>query len=260
MEFAVLSRLSAILFTPGNLLLWALLVGVALTFTRHVFAARVILVFTAIAALLVAALPLQAWLARPLEDRYPRGPMPPLVSGILVLSPGPNTTIFAARGVPATERSGRFLAAADLLRRYPAAKLVYSGGIAPLVGGAEAETIVARNLFAQMGIPASRIIWEESARNTWENFTRSRALVTPRPGEIWIVVTSAINMPRAMEIAARLCWSVLPWPSDYVSTGKSENLGVIDFAGRLSELDTVAHEWLGLAAYRLTGRAGACVR
>jgi uncharacterized SAM-binding protein YcdF (DUF218 family) len=103
-------------------------------------------------------------------------------------------------------------------------------------------------------------LWEGRARSTWENFTYMRALVHPGPHQTWIVVTSALNMPRAMAIAARLCWPVLPWPSDYVSTGRSEKPGVTDFAGRLSGLDMVAHEWLGLAAYRLTGRAGACVR
>jgi uncharacterized SAM-binding protein YcdF (DUF218 family) len=261
MEFAILSRIAAIIFTPGNLMLWALLVGVILLLTRYVRTGRILLLLVALVALSIAALPVDAWLARPLEDQYPRSPLPAHVDGILVLSGGPNVKVFTARGVPAPDRSeGRLLAAADLARRYPEARLIFSGGIAPVIGGPAPETIVARSVLAQMGIPPDRVTWEDQARSTWENFTYSKALARPRRGDAWVVVTSALNMPRAMAIAERVCWPVLPWPSDYISSGRPEEFGVIDFASRLSALDIVAHEWLGLAAYRLTGRAGPCIR
>lgn len=261
MEFAVLSRVAAVLFTPGNLLLWGLLIGVALLFTRRNAGARMLLAAVGIMALLIAALPLDAWLARPLEDRFSRLVLPAHVNGILVLSGGLNVTVFTARGVPAPDSTeGRLVAAADLARQHPEAKLIFSGGIAPVIGGSRPETIVARNVLAQLGVAPARVIWEDRARSTWENFTYAKAIAKPGPGDVWIVITSALNMPRAMAIAERVCWPVLPWPSDYVSSGKPEKLGVPDFAAHLSALDMVAHEWLGLAAYYLTGRAGACVR
>jgi uncharacterized SAM-binding protein YcdF (DUF218 family) len=261
MEFAVLSRVAAILFTPGNLLLWVMLAGVALLFTRRASAGRILLLLAAVTGLAIAVLPLDAWLARPLEDRFPRRALPDQIYGILILSGGPNVTVFNARGVPAPDSAeGRLVAAADLARHHPEARLIFSGGIAPVIGGAAPETIVARSLLAQMGIPPDRVIWEDHARSTWENFTYSKALAQPRRDDAWVVVTSALNMPRAMAIAARLCWPMLAWPSDYISSGKPERPGPIDFAARLSTLDMVAHEWLGLAAYRLTGRAGPCIR
>ena len=98
---------------------------------------------------------------------------------------------------------------------------------------------------------------ENHARNTWENFLYSRQLAKPKPGETWLVVTSAIHMPRAMGIAARLHWHVLPWPADYLTAGKK---GTKDWnaslASHLIELDSVVHEWAGLAAYWLMGRIG----
>lgn len=259
MEFAVLSRIAAILFTPGNLFLWAIAIGVVLLFTRYARAARILLMLAAAGAVAVAVLPLDAWLARPLEDQFPRRALPGHIQGILILSSGPNVVVFSARGVSASDRSeSRLMAAADLARRHPEARLVFSGGIAPVIGGALPETVVARSMLAQMGIPPDRVTWEDHARSTWENFTYSKALVHPRQGDIWVVVTSAINMPRAMAIAERMCWSVRAWPSDYISSGKTEKLGPIDFASKLAGLDVVAHEWFGLAAYYLTGRAGDC--
>jgi len=260
-DFAVFSRIAAVIFTPGNLLLWALLAGSILLFTRWSRTGRILLLLAVLAALSVAILPLDTWLARPLEDQYPRPALPDRVDGILILSGGPNVTIFDARGVPAPDRSeGRLLAAAALAHRYPQAKVIFSGGIAPVIGGSRPETVVARSMLADMGVPPTRVVWEDRARSTWENFVYAKALAKPRPGDVWVVVTSALNMPRAMAIAQRVCWRVLAWPSDYVSTGKDERPGAPDFAARLSALDMVAHEWLGLAAYRLTGRAGNCAR
>jgi uncharacterized SAM-binding protein YcdF (DUF218 family) len=261
MDFAILSRVVAILITPGNLLLWAMLAGAILLFTRRASTGRILVLLAAVAGLAIAALPLDAWLARPLEDRFPRRTLPDRINGILILSGGPNVTVFSARGVPAPDSAeGRLVAAADLARHHPEARIIFSGGIAPVIGGAAPETIVARSLLAQMGIPSDRITLEDRARNTWENFIYSKALARPRPGDAWVVVTSALNMPRAMAIAEQQCWPVLAWPSDYISSGRPERVGPIDFAGRLSALDTVMHEWLGLAAYRLTDRAGPCVR
>lgn len=259
MEFAVLSRVAAVLFTPGNLLLWGLLIGVALLFTRRHAVGRVLLSIVGVTALLIATLPLDAWLARPLEDRFSRPMLPAHVNGILVLSGGLNVTIFTARGVPAPDSAeGRLVAAADLARNHPEARLIFSGGIAPLIGGSRPETIVARNVLAQLGVPPARVVWEDHARSTWENFTYAKGIAKPKPGDVWIVITSALNMPRAMAIAERVCWPVFPWPSDYVSSGKPERLGAPDFAARMSALNMVAHEWLGLGAYYMTGRAGTC--
>lgn len=260
MEFAVLSRIAAILFTPGNLLLWVMLAGAVLLFTRRARLGRILLLLAAAAGLAIAGLPLDAWLARPLEDRFPRRTLPGRIQGILILSSGPNVTVFSARGVPAPDRAeSRLVAAADLARRHPEARLIFSGGIAPVIGADAPETIVARSILAQMGIPPERVTWEDHARSTWENFIYSKALARPERGDTWMVVTSALNMPRAMAVAERLCWPMLAWPSDYISSGRPERLGPVDFAGRLSALDMVTHEWLGLAAYHLTGRAGVCV-
>ncbi len=61
-------------------------------------------------------------------------------------------------------------------------------------------------------------------------------------------------MPRAMAIANKLGWKMVPWPSDYISTrGASVYFGFP--ADGLLDIDNTLHEWVGIVAYRLTGRA-----
>ena len=120
---------------------------------------------------------------------------------------------------------------------------------------AEPETTVARAIFGQLGLPANRVLYENRARDTWENFVYSRALAKPKPGETWLLVTSAYHLPRAMAVARRLGWTMQPWPSDYETVPKPGWLGA-NFAANLGRLDLAAHEWVGLIAYRVAGRAG----
>jgi len=61
-------------------------------------------------------------------------------------------------------------------------------------------------------------------------------------------------MPRAMAIARKQGWPMVPWPTDYFTAPNSkgdwlfvaDNLGMADYA---------VHEWIGMLAYRLTGKA-----
>lgn len=258
MDFALFTRLAAILFTPSDFLPLLLVLGVVLQWTRYRRWGNRLVIGAAVCLLLIFLLPIDDWLAAPLENRFPRPAWPAHVDGVVVLGGGEDGVIFAARGVPAPDLAeGRLVAAAELSRRYPDAKLIFSGGVAPLSPKALSEAFVARNILRQMGVPPSRVILENRARNTWENFVYSKDLAKPKPGETWLVVTSAIHMPRAMGIAARLHWHVLPWPADYFTTGKKDTKDWnASLASHLLELDGVMHEWAGLAAYWLMGRIG----
>jgi uncharacterized SAM-binding protein YcdF (DUF218 family) len=68
------------------------------------------------------------------------------------------------------------------------------------------------------------------------------------------MTTSAIQMPRAMEIARRLEWPMLPWATDYLTApqGASASFDIVD---NLGATDYAVHEWIGLLAYRLSGKS-----
>jgi uncharacterized SAM-binding protein YcdF (DUF218 family) len=79
--------------------------------------------------------------------------------------------------------------------------------------------------------------------------------VPQRPGETWLLVTSAFHMPRAMGLFRKAGFAVLPWPTDYRTSGR-EGIGMFR-DGPVDALQTTTlamREWIGLLAYFLSGR------
>ncbi len=61
---------------------------------------------------------------------------------------------------------------------------------------------------------------EDQSRDTWENAVFTKALVKPKPGQRWLLVTSAWHMPRAMGVFRKAGFPVEPWPVDYRTAGR----------------------------------------
>jgi uncharacterized SAM-binding protein YcdF (DUF218 family) len=198
-------------------------------------------------------LPLGAWLVIPLEDRFPvPSPMPAHVDGVIVLGGAVSTVLTQRRGQPTVnEHAERFLALADLARRYPEAKLVYSGGSASPFLPEYREADAARAVIDELGIDQKRMIYERDSRNTVENVRNAKALVNPQPGETWLLVTSGWHMPRSVGIFRRQGWNVIPYPVDYLTDGRKVAIKDPDFDDGLGLLNLGLHEWIGLVAYWL---------
>lgn len=211
---------------------------------------RYLVIASAVLFVVIGILPTGIWLARPLEDQFTRPKWPSHIDGVLVLSGGLHTLILDSRDAPATEISeARLVSAYELARRYPNARIVFSGGSGTIGGAGVTEARAAEYIFGQMGLDPKRLALEDQSRNTWENIFLSRKLAKPRRGEIWVLATSAIHMPRAMQIAERLHWKMIPWPTDYL-TARKQSLGLFFVPENLLLFDKGFHEWLGLLAYR----------
>ena len=251
--FFVLDKLVALAFAPGRLLLWLMLAtAIALLLGRY-RTGRGLAVAAALVLVACGVLPLGDWLARALENQYPRPAPPPAhVDGILTLGGGLGTGVLTARGAPDDAASEtRLVSAFELARRYPTARVVFSGG-----WGAYPDATAAAYIFAQMGLDPARLTLEGRSRDTYENLLFSQRLVRPKPGEVWLLATSAIQTPRAMAVARRLGWSLIPWPTDYKTRprpGPRPLADWLDVTGNLTRTEQALHEWVGLMAYRLGG-------
>lgn len=214
----------------------------------------------ALAALSAVVLfPLDDWLLLPLENRFPLPQRyPPRVDGVVVLGNGPKGRHLVARDEPSVdEPSERFTALVELGRRFPEARLVFTGGAGAFDPEGASEAEAARVWYERIGFPTDRILFEDRAHNTWENARNSLALARPRPGEVWLLVTSARDMPRAYGAFRTAGWDIRPWPVDYVSEGRFEWVRPRFAVGRrLMRMDLAAYEWYGLAWYYLLGRIG----
>ena len=258
-----LSKAFWLVVQPGNLLALLVVLGALLLFTRWRRLGRRIVVLAGLLLAIIAILPVGEWLLTPLENRFP--PlirMPDHVDGIIMLGGAESTLLTAERRQPIlNDHAERFLAFADLARRYPEAKLVFTGGGLSLDDGRFREADAAREVLQWMGMDTGRVIFERESRNTFENVADSKALVHPAPDETWILVTSAFHMPRAVGLFRAQGWPVIPDPVDYqTGTGQYGAAGFgIDLAGHLDLLSLAVKEWIGLIANRVMGHSESLV-
>jgi uncharacterized SAM-binding protein YcdF (DUF218 family) len=247
-----LSKILWELTRPSTLLLLLIIAGVLLSWTRWHRGGRRLAWICGLIFLGIALPPTFNLLLAPLEQRFPQvREMPAQVDGIIVLGGALELNQAERYGIPALNAAAeRMTTFVTLARRYPNARLVFSGGSSALRPGSLMEADVARQLFEGLCLDSRRITFERESRNTFENASLTKTLVDPRPSETWLLITSAAHMPRSVGIFRKIGWPVVAWPVAYKSGG-SGNLAVGE---HLSQFDWAVHEWTGLLAYRLLGR------
>ena len=255
--FFALSKIAGFFALPANLLMAVGIAGLLLLCTPMRRLASWLLV-TSVAFIAVAGWsPLGNVLILPLEQRFPPfDPSRGAPDGIVVLGGAIAPEVSAARGVVAlNDAAERLTVTAALARRYPKARIVFSGGSNALLSDPIPEAPFAVDELEALGVAPERIAAEEQSRNTIENAVFSRLIAQPKPGERWLLVTSAYHMPRAIAAFRAAGFPVEACPVDWRTRGPRD--GHVPF-GSLSEglarTDAAVHEWVGLLAYRLSGR------
>ena len=254
MTFLAQKLVSAALL-PSALLVECVMLGLLLGRRR---AGRALVWAGALAGVFCLLLPVESWTLGPLENRFPQvAEPPPRVDGVIVLGGAVDDLTSADHDTPVlNEAANRLTTFAMLARRYPAARMVFTGGSAQLVSGAQSEAGFTRELLEGIGLPPGRVTYEDRSLTTVQNATFTRDLVHPAPGEVWLLVTSASHMPRAVGVFRGAGWPVVAWP-----TGYHGRTGLLPwsrpFGAKLALLDTAAHEWVGLLTYWATGKTTA---
>lgn len=251
----VVGKLAALVVRPGNWLVLLALVGFFGLGRNGRRWARLCLALSLGAIVTATVLPVGNWLIAPLENRFPRPTAwPERVDGVVVLGGGGFPEIAIPRGVAAFGEPGeRFMALIAMARRYPDAEIVYTGGVGRLGGNLATEADVVRMFVAEQGLPPERVRYEDRSRTTYENAVRTAEMIRPQPGERWLLVTSAIHMPRSMGVFRHVGLDLEPWPVDYRTPGLFDSFWQPQVAVRLNDLDEAAYEWFGLVYYRLRG-------
>jgi len=242
---------------PVNFLIGIGIIGALLMATRFVVLGRRLMI-SSIALLAICGFsPLGDWLLYPLEARFPpwnasRG----APDGIIVLGGSIDAELSEAHGETVVRGAAdRIIAAAELARRYPNARVLFTGGSPNLVSHDAREADYAGALFESLGVAKARLMMERRSRNTQENVEFSKAMVQPKNGERWLLVTSAFHMPRSVGLFRKAGFNVEPYPVDWRVGGRSELFAFSSFAIEgLSRTEVGLREWLGLIAYRATGK------
>jgi uncharacterized SAM-binding protein YcdF (DUF218 family) len=201
-----------------------------------------------------AVLPVANWLAVPLETRFATTPLlPDHVDGIIVLGGTERVERAAAWGTPELSDPEPIAAFIQLARRYPDARLVFSGGQHSRNEDGISEATIVRGFIAQLDPSLRTVIYEDKSRNTRENAEFAYDLIKPKVGEIWILITEAISMPRAVGAFRKLGWTVIPLPAGHATTGSFGDIVSFDLLGGLGLAEIAIHEWVGLFVYRFLG-------
>jgi uncharacterized SAM-binding protein YcdF (DUF218 family) len=256
--FFVLSKVLGFFAAPSNLVIALGLVGLALLPTRFARFGWWLAAGSLIAMAMLGLSPIGNALIIPLEQRFPvwdasRG----APDGIVVLGGAIAPDVSAARNDPAlNEAAERMTAAVELARRYPDARILFSGGSGALIYDEGNEAEFALRLLESLGLPRARILLEDRSRNTVENAVFSKALAQPKPGERWLLVTSGYHMPRSVGIFRKAGFPVEPYPVDWRTRGTADVWRPFPTMGEgLRRSDIAMREWIGLAAYWITGQS-----
>jgi uncharacterized SAM-binding protein YcdF (DUF218 family) len=175
--------------------------------------------------------PIGIALTVPLENRFAFSPpdsrAPP--DGIILVAGS------SIRGIAVVSR---------LSRDYPNARLIFSGFGAPNKGLIQS--------FADFGGDPARINMQSQSRTTFEDALYSAALLKPKPSERWLLVTTAMHMPRAVGCFRVAGFQVEPYQVEYLTGGPFDFF--LTGSNTLILFDRAVKEWIGLVAYRLMGK------
>ena len=257
--FFILSKTAAFLLLPSNILIVCGLAGVVLLLTRWRRLGAWLAALSLVATALASFLPVGAYLLWVLESRFPpwdagKGAH----DGVIVLGGAISPVTSLAYGTPMVNAdAGRIIAMAKLARAYPNARIVYSAGDASLMANGIAEARFVAPLLDSVGVPRERVMLEARSRNTAENATLTKEMVKPKPGERWLLVTSAFHMPRAIGCFRKAGFAFEAYPANWRTLPKWRFAIGREMSSGLAGLDLAAHEWLGLIAYRLTAKTDA---
>ena len=261
--FYVVSKIAWLFLTPSNLLMIGLIAGAALFVLNTCHRRRWGTWLFGLSLLLLLACgigPVGPMLTRPLEMRFAGMTSSKPVAGVIVLGG-------AVRGKqPAADpellemnaAGERMTALLMLARRYPDAKIVFTGGQGELFSESASEADQVKAYIGALGLDPARMMFESRSRNTYENAVFTKEIVKPSVGERWLLVTSAWHMPRSIGCFRAAGFDVEAFPVDFRG-GEGRDTGwlISSMSQGLTLTDMAVREWIGLVAYRLTGKTDA---
>jgi uncharacterized SAM-binding protein YcdF (DUF218 family) len=256
--FFALSKILGFFTDLSNFIATICVIGIVLVLLQRQRVGTLLVTFGVLLLLLFGYSPLGNVLMLSLTERFPKwqddGRAP---DGIIVLGGAIDSDSSVARGSLEVNSAGeRVTAMLELARRYPQARIVFTGGSGSLIEKSVSEAPVAGELLRRFGVASERVTLETESRNTDENAEFTARLVAPKPGERWLLVTSAWHMPRSIGAFRRAGFDVEAYPVDWRTRGWVDATKTFDTASiGLALSEAAMHEWVGLLTYWLAGRS-----
>ncbi len=156
------------------------------------------------------------------------------------------------------EPSDRFIQAVKLYHQGFIKKIVVSGGSGELLRQDIKEADFLKSELIASGVAEQDIIIENNSKNTYENAIFSKKILDSLQIKMpYILITSAIHIPRAQKVFRKAGMTILAFPCNYevVETPFSFGDLLVPKPALLNYWSAFLKEIIGLKVYQLTGKA-----
>jgi uncharacterized SAM-binding protein YcdF (DUF218 family) len=154
--------------------------------------------------------------------------------------------------------SDRFIQTALLYKTGKIGKIIIPAGNGYIVQHGFREADFIREHFIELGIPASDIYTDADSRNTLENAVNTKKILdSVRLAPPYLLISSAVHLPRAQRVFTKLGMDVRLYPCDFQSKGVGNNFFEDDLLPSSTALrlwDNLIKELAGAFIYKLTGK------
>lgn len=150
----------------------------------------------------------------------------------------------------------RLMQAITLYKDGKIRKIFISGGSGSILEKNVLEASILRDYLLKLGIPDSSIIVEPHSKNTRENALFSKPLLDSlNKNGRYLLITSAMHMPRALRCFKKVGINVTPFSVDRYSGPRKFVFDhvFIPATGAMDGWNVLLHEWLGFIAYKISG-------
>lgn len=267
--FFVASKIFTFLCQPSSLSVILLTAGLVLAGRTDTHTLGLRMAWAGLTAIVILGLlPVGNAIILPLEERFASVAPPQAtdrVTGIIILGGFEDGWVSGGRGgLAINEASERLTEGLRLGLAFPDAKVVFTGGVGGIRGlggpwsAGDAATGPVSDFLIAAGIARDRVILEGKSRNTHENAQFLAEMIKPDSSQKWVLVTSAYHMPRSVALFRKAGFNVWPYPVDYRTRSREDLTRIFErIPAGLQRTDLAVTEWIGLLAYRLTGRIDA---
>lgn len=187
----------------------------------------------------------------------------PVAEAIVVLGGATKSAFFPRPTVDLSESGDHVIYAAQLYRQKKAPIIILSGGRIDWRGSGSPESADMATILTSIGIPSEAIVQEPESLNTYQNAVNVQKILSSRGIRQVLLVTSAMHMPRSLQIFQRQGINAIPAPTDFLvskgelqelgSTPKAAILNLLPDTDNLHEFTSALKEYIGSLVYRLRG-------
>lgn len=191
-------------------------------------------------------------LAKNLEQQYPQFSIneTPKADAMIVLGGSLSPPINPRKFSQLSGTSNRFWLASELYKAKKADTIILSGGNVFDQAGVKPESHYIKQWLINVGIPESAILIDDKSRTTRENALETQKILNEKQAETALLITSAIHMPRSVQLFSALDINIIPTSSDVLITDYHSPgiLQIIPSSHALSLTTQSLHEYYGMWA------------